>query len=68
MRKPSDGPAFVKLSQAARDVGVSPSTIEANTADFFAVVWLGAQRYVRQSELKAWLNRHAAAHAQSEAE
>lgn len=59
MRKPSDGPAFVKLSQAARAVGVSPSTIQSNATDFFAVVRLGAQRYVRQSELQAWLNRHA---------
>lgn len=69
MHKRSSKPAaLMKLTRAAREIGVRAETIEKHPADFFGVQRLGSQRYVVTAEFQNWLISHAAAHAQMEAE
>ena len=52
MRNP---PTLMKLSEAARLIGVRAATVESNQQDFVGVKRLGGQRYVVRRELEAWL-------------
>ena len=48
-------PALMKLTEAARLIGVRPETVESNQQDFVGVKRLGGQRYVIRREFEAWL-------------
>jgi hypothetical protein len=50
-----NSPALMKLTEAARLIGVRAETVESNQHDFVGVRRLGGQRYVVRGELEAWL-------------
>ena len=52
---PTHHGALMKLTDAARLIGVRAETVESNQEDFVGVRRLGGQRYVVRRELEAWL-------------